>query len=70
MEDIYTVYQISETLSNTSVRQQSSAGSGSTKFATLMQQKRNPTDDAATQRRLSHSDMQPKAGFFGNMWNR
>lgn len=40
------------------------------KFASLMQHKRNPADEAAQQRRLSHSEMQPKAGFFGSMWNR
>jgi len=35
-----------------------------------MQHKRNPADEAAQQRRLSLSEMQPKSGFFGNMWNR
>jgi hypothetical protein len=40
------------------------------KFAGLMSHKRNPSDEIAAQRRLSHSEMQPKTGFFGTMWNR
>lgn len=67
MEDIYTVHQILETLANSHYPGQSS---GAVQFASLMQHKRNPSDDAGTQRRLSASEMQPKAGFFGSMWNR
>jgi len=68
MNDIYPVNQILKALSN--LVSMDSQSSSALKFASLMQQKRNPADEAAQQRRLSQSEMQPKAGFLGNMWNR
>ena len=68
MNDIYLINRVSKSLSNLiSMDSQSTSVS---KFASLMQHKRNPADEAAQQRRLSLSEMQPKSGFFGNMWNR
>jgi len=65
---IYLVNRVSQPLSN--LASMDSQSSASSKFASLMQHKRNPDNEAAQQRRLSHSEMQPKSGFFGSMWNR
>ncbi|KAI9704191.1 MAG: hypothetical protein M1836_007052 [Candelina mexicana] len=48
-----------------------SSGTNGGLFSGLMNQKRNPTDTAATARRASFAEQKPGGGgFIGNLWNR
>ncbi|KAH8602944.1 hypothetical protein B0O99DRAFT_679926 [Bisporella sp. PMI_857] len=43
--------------------------SSSSKFSSLMNQKRGSLDDEAKKRRQSFNDQKPATGFVGSIWN-